>query len=976
MPTFAATILGNTGVGTTLDSGSSNTLNGSKINVGSTGVLLTSISVRVGNVDASPNNQYQLAVYTDNGGAPGTLVAQSTSGTLVANDWNTLPISATLQPNTSYWLMYNTNGRTSTINNMYYNNGTTGQGAYSSSGVTFGTWPATFPGAKLSKAFYSLYATGIDSVPNSVPPSVSITAPSSGSTVTGKITLSATASDDVSVPSVQFQIDSANFGAPIAAAPYDLSWDTQLSSNGTHTLTAIAIDGSGNKTTSAPVTVTVSNTNLKSQIGEWSPVMNWPLVAIHASLLKNGKVLVWDDEEHVGLYGQVHPKLWDPVSNVFTDTPVINEELFCAGHVNLADGRLLSAGGHLASAGESGIKSTYVYDADANTWNRTGDMAYARWYPALTKLSDGRVAIVSGQITSGVFADVLEIYDPTTGLSTAVPSINTSQMHEGEYPADFHLPNGTVLAISPEHGPVQLLDAEALTWTNVNTTPVLLGSAVQYRPGKILMSGGAQAFQLPSTGLTAVLDMNTPAPTWRTTASMSSGRYMHNLVMLPTGDVLAVGGSKIAYERSTDGVLPSEIWDPVLETWTTVASLSTPRDYHSTALLLPDGRVLSAGGGHLASLPSYFSAEVYSPPYLFKGSRPTITNAPNSVPYGTATFTVNSPDADNIASVSLIALGSVTHSTDMNQFYTELSFTKGNGQLSISAPQNGDQVPAGYYMLFIVDKTGVPSVARIMKIGSATVSTPPSSPTLTSIAVTPTSPSIAVGATQQFTATGTYSDSSTQDLTNQVAWTSEKTAVATISASGLATGVSAGSTTISAALGGVSGSAALTVQSSTPPSSSSTTGLSTQGSVLDSGDSNYLNGSKVTTSNGGTISSMSVYVGGIDSLSGNQSYQLAIYTDNANTPGTLVASSATGTLMANSWNTLPISATLQPNTSYWLMYNTNGRTSAVNNMYYNNGTAGQGAYSSSGVTFGTWPATFTASKLSKAIYSLYATFGP
>jgi hypothetical protein len=891
MPTFAAIILGNTGAGTTLDSGSSNALNGSKITVGATGVSLASLSVRVGNVDTSPNNQYQLAVYTDKSGVPGTLVAQSASGTLAANNWNTLPINATLQPNTSYWLMYNTNGRTSTVNNMYYNNGTAGQGAYASGSVAFGTWPATFPAAKLTKAVYSLYATGGDSVPNSVPPSVSMTAPTQGSTLAGTITLSATASDDVSVPSVQFQIDSANFGAPIAAPPYNLSWNTLLSSNGTHTITAIATDGSGNQTTSDPVTVTVSNTDQRNQIGEWSPVMNWPLVAIHASLLKNGKVLVFDDEEHEGIYSQVHPKVWDPVSNALTDTPIINEELFCAGHVNLADGRVFAAGGHFPHAGETGIKSTYLYDADANTWTRSGDMAYDRWYPTLTKLSDGRVAIISGQITTNVFADVLEIYDPSTGLSTAVPSIITSQMKEEEYPLDFHLPNGTVLAISSEHGPVQLLDAEASTWTNVNTTPVLLGSAVQYRPGKILMSGGGQAFQSPSRGLTAVLDMNESAPTWRTTASMSSGRYMHNLVMLPTGDVLAVGGSKIAYERNTEGVLPSEIWDPALETWTTVAPQSTPRLYHSTALLLPDGRVLSAGGGHLANLPSYYSAEIYSPAYLFKGPRPTITNAPDSVPYGTATFTVNSPEADNIASVSLIALASVTHSIDMNQFYTELSFTKGSGQLSISAPQNGDQVPAGYYMLFIVDKTGVPSVARIMKIGSATVSTPPPPPP-------------------------------------------------------------------------------------PPPTQSTTIGLDAKGSVLDSGSSNNLNGSKVTTSNGGTISSMSVYVGGIDALSSNQSYQLAIYTDNANKPGTLVASSATGTLTANSWNTLPINATLQPNTSYWLMYNTNGRTSTVNNMYYNNGTTGQGAYASGSVAFGTWPSTFSASQLTKAVYSLYASFGP
>ena len=148
MPTFAAVILGNSGVGSSLDSGSSNSLNGSKINVGPTGVNLTSIGVRVGSVDTSPNNRYQLAVYTNNNGVPGTLVAQSASGTLVPNDWNTLPVSATLQPNTSYWLMYNTNGRTSAVNNMYYNNGITGQGAYASSASQFRNLAGDLSGRK------------------------------------------------------------------------------------------------------------------------------------------------------------------------------------------------------------------------------------------------------------------------------------------------------------------------------------------------------------------------------------------------------------------------------------------------------------------------------------------------------------------------------------------------------------------------------------------------------------------------------------------------------------------------------------------------------------------------------------------------------------------------------------------------------------------------------------------------------------
>jgi len=137
-----------------------------------------------------------------------------------------------------------------------------------------------------------------------------------------------------------------------------------------------------------------------------------------------------------------------------------------------------------------------------------------------------------------------------------------------------------------------------------------------------------------------------------------------------------------------------------------------------------------------------------------------------------------------------------------------------------------------------------------------------------------------------------------------------------------------------------------------------------------------LNGSKVRTSAAGRIASMSVYVGNIDSLAANRQYQLAIYTDNAGRPGTLVAASATGTLVANARNTLGVSASLQANTNYWLVFNTNGRSSGVNNMRYNTGSAGQGAHSVNAVSFGTWPTTFPSATIDKRLYSLSATSGP
>jgi hypothetical protein len=170
-------------------------------------------------------------------------------------------------------------------------------------------------------------------------------------------------------------------------------------------------------------------------------------------------------------------------------------------------------------------------------------------------------------------------------------------------------------------------------------------------------------------------------------------------------------------------------------------------------------------------------------------------------------------------------------------------------------------------------------------------------------------------------------------------------------------------------------SASFTTTSST---SDTTLGLTTIGTKMDDGDSNYMNGSKIVTVTGGTVASMSVYVGAIDATTANRSYQFGIYTNNASTnkPDTLVASTTSGTLTANSWNTLPITATLNPATTYWLLYNTNGLSSAVNNMAYNTTSAGQGVYSTGNMTFGTWPGTFPASTLTTTTYSLYVTFAP
>jgi hypothetical protein len=152
------------------------------------------------------------------------------------------------------------------------------------------------------------------------------------------------------------------------------------------------------------------------------------------------------------------------------------------------------------------------------------------------------------------------------------------------------------------------------------------------------------------------------------------------------------------------------MWSPTSETFTTMASMQIARVYHSTALLLPDGRVLVGGSGEYGTGSiDQLNAEVYSPPYLFKGARPTVTSAPSALTYNSQ-FTVQTPDAANITSVSLIRLGSVTHAFNENQRYVPLTFTPSTGSLSVQSPANANIAPPGYYMLFIVKNTGVPSV--------------------------------------------------------------------------------------------------------------------------------------------------------------------------------------------------------------------------------------------------------------------------
>ena len=202
-----------------------------------------------------------------------------------------------------------------------------------------------------------------------------------------------------------------------------------------------------------------------------------------------------------------------------------------------------------------------------------------------------------------------------------------------------------------------------------------------YDVGKILVAGGAR-----TTNTAEVIDLNQVAPVWHWATPMAYARRHLNLTVLPTGEVLATGGvAGTAFDDVSTGVHAAEIWNPGTGQWTTLASNAVTRGYHGTSLLLPDGRVLNAGSGGGAGAPNELNAELFSPPYLFRGARPVITSAPSSVQYG-ASFRILTPDAATITHMAFIRLGAVTHAFDENQRFQRLSFTADATGLTVTAP--------------------------------------------------------------------------------------------------------------------------------------------------------------------------------------------------------------------------------------------------------------------------------------------------
>jgi hypothetical protein len=564
--------------------------------------------------------------------------------------------------------------------------------------------------------------------PDTVPPSVSISAPAPGATLSGSVTITAGAADDIGVAGVQFKIDNTNLGPEDTQAPYTTAWTTTATTNGPHSITAAARDTGGNLTTSAAIMVTVSNGSDPSLIGRFDAPFELGTVAVHMAMLHTGSVLF--------LPGQFVTsgveKLWHPSTGTFTNVPNNRTNLFCSAHVQLADGRILFVGGHDPANNLQGSRDANIFDPVSRTWTAAQSMTDPRWYPSATTLADGRVLALSGGTAClTCIADVPELYDPRTNTWTRLTGARLSIPY---YPFPFLLPDGRIVDAGANEQAVatRTLNVSTQTWTMIDPIVVDGHSAAMYRPGQILKTGtaGDSGGTATAAATAYVIDMNQASPTWRQVSSMSYPRAFQNSVILPTGDVLVTGGG-----RRTDGrdvslaVREAELWSPTTETWRQLATAQLPRLYHSSAVLLPDGRVLTAGGGNDGGATNFTQAEIFNPPYLFQGSRPTITQAPSLVQYG-STFVVDTPDAANISAISLIRPGATTHAFDQDQRFLNLSFERQTGRLVVHAPQNANFAPPGYYMLFLLSGQ-VPSVAEFVRLPSpAEDGEPPSAPSL------------------------------------------------------------------------------------------------------------------------------------------------------------------------------------------------------------------------------------------------------
>ncbi|MGH8516181.1 MAG: galactose oxidase-like domain-containing protein, partial [Panacagrimonas sp.] len=468
--------------------------------------------------------------------------------------------------------------------------------------------------------------------------------------------------------------------------------------------------------------------------GMWSPVIDWPLIAIHAVLLPDGRVLSYGSSSDGTQTGYLSYDLWTPTAGFGPEAhlTLANQsqvDLFCNAQLVLPQpgAGVVLVGGDIFDGTRATNTANYnsaVFNTTSNQVTKTNDLNRARWYATATTLLNGETYIQGG--AGGT--DRPEIRG-TNGAYRLLSSADTSAF-DYWYPRNFLAPDGRIFGFDSygkmfyvnTSGNGSVTNAGQFTSGAAGNT----SSAAMFRPGRILQFNG-------NSNAAIVIDITGSSPQVTPTASMSSRRMMLSGTLLPNGHVLATGGSG-QYNELVDVNNSAEMWNPSTGTWTLGSSGALARLYHSNALLLPDATVLVAGGGAPGPL-NNLNAEIYSPPYLFTSggvaaTRPRITAAPTQLVVGNS-FNLDFADAPGISRVVLIKTGSATHGWNMEQRFIELAFTASGQRLTVQMSSRAADTPPGYYMIFVLNAEGVPSVAKIAWINVAGTPNPNTTPVIT-----------------------------------------------------------------------------------------------------------------------------------------------------------------------------------------------------------------------------------------------------
>jgi hypothetical protein len=454
-----------------------------------------------------------------------------------------------------------------------------------------------------------------------------------------------------------------------------------------------------------------------------------PVPAVHVALLHTGKVLLVagsaankPDFEA----GTFRTSVWDPETNTFS-TVATPWDACCSGHAFLPDGRLLVAGGTTGypsaatNSNYAGSRRAFIFDPGTNRYTAAPDTAVARWYPTVVELGDGRLFTLGGFNENGVRTRNNEIFDGTQWSDSEPPPAGFPTMPT--YPALHLLRDGRLFysganVLGTGNTLPGIWDIGADTYQPVlslvdrglrdESMSVLLPPAQDQRV--MIMGGGRTDGSKRPTWSTAIVDLKNPAPQYVKGPRLEEKKIYPSAVILPDSTVLETGGAATSVKVGNNPVFSAQIFDPKTNTWTKAASSTVPRVYHSSALLLPDGRVATFGGNPQGSFE--MRIEIYTPAYLLKDTpRPTITSGPTEMTYG-GSYALGTTQSSALTSAVLVRPAAVTHSSDSNQRLVKLDLTTTANGISVGVPANPNITPPGWYMLFVVDASGVPSVAK------------------------------------------------------------------------------------------------------------------------------------------------------------------------------------------------------------------------------------------------------------------------